>query len=149
MSARSLDMTLAETRAAYTVDGRSVARDAFYAAACDPSRSVVVEACAGAGKTWMLVSRILRALLAGAQPNEILAIVGRFSQVLLLAVLARAVLTMRRLVRLRRRSANCTKAFCAVDVRSRYGPSMHGSRSCCAPHRWSCSPSSDCSPTWS
>src|SRR5437773_6950278 len=67
-------MTLAETRAAYTVDGRSVARDAFYAAACDPSRSVVVEACAGAGKTWMLVSRILRALLDGLQPNEILAI---------------------------------------------------------------------------
>ena len=30
------------------------------------ARSVVVEACAGAGKTWMLVSRILRALLDGA-----------------------------------------------------------------------------------
>ena len=30
-------------------------------------RSIVVEACAGAGKTWMLVSRILRALLAGAR----------------------------------------------------------------------------------
>jgi ATP-dependent helicase/nuclease subunit A len=33
-----------------------------------------VEACAGAGKTWMLVSRILRALLDGAAPQEILAI---------------------------------------------------------------------------
>ncbi|MEA3364805.1 MAG: 3'-5' exonuclease, partial [Candidatus Hydrogenedentes bacterium] len=31
-------------------------------------------ACAGAGKTWMLVSRIVRALLQGAQPHEILAI---------------------------------------------------------------------------
>ncbi|NWG39898.1 MAG: UvrD-helicase domain-containing protein [Hydrogenophilaceae bacterium] len=42
--------------------------------ALDPSRSVVVEACAGSGKTWLLVSRILRALLAGAEPSEILAI---------------------------------------------------------------------------
>ncbi len=61
-------------RPAYSVDGRPVERDTFYAAACDPSRSAVVEACAGAGKTWMLVSRILRALLDGARPQEILAI---------------------------------------------------------------------------
>jgi len=60
--------------AAYQADGRPVDRAAFYAIACDPRRSCVVEACAGAGKTWMLVSRIVRALLAGAQPNEILAI---------------------------------------------------------------------------
>jgi ATP-dependent helicase/nuclease subunit A len=59
---------------AYWADGKPVAREAFYALACDPARSVVVEACAGAGKTWMLVSRILRALLAGAAPHEILAI---------------------------------------------------------------------------
>lgn len=62
------------TAAAYLANGRPLARDAFYALACDPQRSVVVEACAGAGKTWMLVSRILRALLDGAQPHEILAI---------------------------------------------------------------------------
>ncbi|NLZ42632.1 MAG: UvrD-helicase domain-containing protein, partial [Comamonadaceae bacterium] len=60
--------------AAYAIDGAAVDRDAFYAAACDPARSVVVEACAGAGKTWMLVSRIVRALLAGAEPQQILAI---------------------------------------------------------------------------
>jgi ATP-dependent helicase/nuclease subunit A len=42
--------------------------------ALDPSRHVVVEACAGSGKTWLLVSRILRLLLAGAAPSEILAI---------------------------------------------------------------------------
>ena len=60
--------------AAYRVDGLLVDSDDFYARACDPQRSVVVEACAGAGKTWMLVSRILRALLAGAQPQQILAI---------------------------------------------------------------------------
>ena len=62
------------TAPAYQADGRPVSREAFYAIACDPQRSVVVEACAGAGKTWMLVSRIVRALLAGAQPHEILAI---------------------------------------------------------------------------
>ena len=36
---------------------------------------MAVEACAGAGKTWMLVSRMVRALLEGdAKPHEILAI---------------------------------------------------------------------------
>jgi ATP-dependent helicase/nuclease subunit A len=43
-------------------------------AALDPTRSVVVEACAGSGKTWLLVSRILRLLLDGAEPSQILAI---------------------------------------------------------------------------
>ena len=45
-----------------------------FTTALDPQRSVVIEACAGSGKTWLLVSRILRLLLAGAQPGEILAI---------------------------------------------------------------------------
>lgn len=44
------------------------------AAALDPRQSVVVEACAGSGKTWLLVSRILRLLLDGTAPGEILAI---------------------------------------------------------------------------
>jgi len=61
-------------QAAYELNGRPVERTQFYAIACDPRRSVAVEACAGAGKTWMLVSRILRALLEGAAPHEILAI---------------------------------------------------------------------------
>src|SRR2546423_13829313 len=59
---------------AYEHNGARIARERFYEISCDPRRSVAVEACAGAGKTWMLVSRILRALLAGAQPHEILAI---------------------------------------------------------------------------
>ena len=59
---------------AYEHNGQPCTREAFYAIACDPRRSVAVEACAGAGKTWMLVSRILRALLNGAEPQEILAI---------------------------------------------------------------------------
>lgn len=60
--------------AAYKLDGRDVSAAAFYGVACDPRRHVVVEACAGAGKTWMLVARVVRALLDGAQPQEILAI---------------------------------------------------------------------------
>ena len=68
--------------AAYECNGEPISADAFYAIACDPRRSVSVEACAGAGKTWMLVSRIVRALLDGAgsdpdaqvRPHEILAI---------------------------------------------------------------------------
>lgn len=60
--------------AAYRLDDRPVTPETFYAAACDPGRSVIVEACAGAGKTWLLVSRVLRALLAGVEPQQILAI---------------------------------------------------------------------------
>jgi len=42
--------------------------------ALDPKHSAIVEACAGSGKTWLLVSRIVRLLLEGAQPSQILAI---------------------------------------------------------------------------
>lgn len=60
--------------AAYRIDGRLVSAQAFYAAACNPARSIAVEACAGAGKTWMLVARIVRALLDGTPAQDILAI---------------------------------------------------------------------------
>jgi len=46
----------------------------FIREALDPRHSVVVEACAGSGKTWLLVSRIVRLLLDGAAPGEVLAI---------------------------------------------------------------------------
>ena len=62
------------TAPAYRVNDQTVDAETFYARACDPSRSVVVEACAGAGKTWMLVARIVRALLDGVAPQHILAI---------------------------------------------------------------------------
>ena len=68
----------AQGAAAYQCNGKSITAEVFYAIACDPRRSVAVEACAGAGKTWMLVSRIVRALLASpdaeVRPQEILAI---------------------------------------------------------------------------
>ncbi len=41
---------------------------------CDPQRSVVVSACAGSGKTWLLVARLVRILLAGESPQSILAL---------------------------------------------------------------------------
>lgn len=59
---------------AYLHDGHPIEEAEFTRAACDPARSVVVEACAGSGKTWLLVARLVRLLLAGAAPHEILAI---------------------------------------------------------------------------
>ncbi|MFZ1180545.1 MAG: UvrD-helicase domain-containing protein [Herbaspirillum sp.] len=59
---------------AYEINGQPATAAAFIAAACDPHHSVVVEACAGSGKTWLLVARMLRLLLAGAKPAELLAI---------------------------------------------------------------------------
>lgn len=58
----------------FLADGQPVDASSFVQLACDPSRSVLVEACAGSGKTWLLVSRLLRLLLAGAKPEELLAI---------------------------------------------------------------------------
>ena len=74
--------SLTSLQPAYQHNGKTISAEAFYAIACDPRRNVAVEACAGAGKTWMLVSRIVRALLDGVdgqgqltvQPHEILAI---------------------------------------------------------------------------
>ena len=59
---------------AYEANGEAVDARLFIQVACDPARSVVVEACAGSGKTWLLVARMLRLLLAGAEPSELLAI---------------------------------------------------------------------------
>ena len=42
--------------------------------ATQPETNFVVHAAAGTGKTWLLTSRILRLLLAGALPGRILAI---------------------------------------------------------------------------
>ena len=47
---------------------------AFTHAALNPAHSVVVRACAGSGKTWLLTARIIRLLLEGVEPKQILAI---------------------------------------------------------------------------
>lgn len=43
-------------------------------AAADPTLSAAVRASAGTGKTWLLVTRLVRLLLAGAAPGGILAV---------------------------------------------------------------------------
>jgi ATP-dependent helicase/nuclease subunit A len=65
---------MAVTSQAYESNGVAVDAKYFTEIACDPMRSVVVEACAGSGKTWLLVARMLRLLLSGAAPAELLAI---------------------------------------------------------------------------
>lgn len=45
-----------------------------YIKAADPSINAAVAAAAGTGKTWLLTTRLLRLLLAGAHPGSILAI---------------------------------------------------------------------------
>jgi ATP-dependent helicase/nuclease subunit A len=66
--------TQASSPRAYEANGEAVDAMRFTQIACNPARSVVVEACAGSGKTWLLVARMLRLLLAGAEPSELLAI---------------------------------------------------------------------------
>ena len=58
----------------FSVNGAAVDSATFTAVACDPQHSVLIEACAGSGKTWLLVSRMLRLLLTGTKPEELLAI---------------------------------------------------------------------------
>ena len=67
-------ITKATNAQAYEINGQAADALSFTAAACDPQYSVVVEACAGSGKTWLLVARMLRLLLNGAEPAELLAI---------------------------------------------------------------------------
>ena len=58
----------------FIVNGSACNQEEFVRIACEPMRSVVVEACAGSGKTFLLVSRMLRLLLDGCEPSELLAI---------------------------------------------------------------------------
>ncbi len=42
--------------------------------ACDPTLNVTVSASAGSGKTWLLITRIVRLLIDGAEPGNIIAL---------------------------------------------------------------------------
>jgi len=58
----------------YLCDGIPIPHEQFVRRALDPGGSAIVEACAGSGKTWLLVGRIVRLLLTGIAPGRILAI---------------------------------------------------------------------------
>lgn len=58
----------------YEINGATASAAQFNQTALDPARSIVVRACAGSGKTWLLTSRIIRLLLDGVLPQHILAI---------------------------------------------------------------------------
>ncbi|WMW82115.1 UvrD-helicase domain-containing protein [Undibacterium cyanobacteriorum] len=73
-SASNVGQPVASVAKAYECNGQAIDAMNFTRSACDPSLSVVVEACAGSGKTWLLVARMLRLLLSGAEPSELLAI---------------------------------------------------------------------------
>ena len=62
------------TASSFIINGSARSQEDFVRNACDPTRSVVVEACAGSGKTFLLVARMLRLLLEGCEPSELLAI---------------------------------------------------------------------------
>ena len=62
------------TAGSFVINGSARTQEDFVRSACDPTRSVVVEACAGSGKTFLLVARMLRLLLEGCEPSELLAI---------------------------------------------------------------------------
>ena len=62
------------TASSFIINGSARSQEDFVRSACDPTHSVVVEACAGSGKTFLLVARMLRLLLEGCEPSELLAI---------------------------------------------------------------------------
>ena len=60
--------------AAFFKNQQAIELEEFTRSALNPAHSVVVRACAGSGKTWLLTSRIIRLLLEGVEPKHILAI---------------------------------------------------------------------------
>ena len=120
-------MSETPVQAAYAHNGRPVSAEAFYAIACDPRRHVAVEACAGAGKTWMLVSRIVRALLDGTDAAD-----GRLQvaphEILAITFTKRAASEMReRLVRWMREFADAPDAVLVKELHDRGVRSAPGS----------------------
>ncbi len=60
--------------APFTANGSAIPESTFQALALNTQQNVVIEACAGSGKTWLLVARLLKLLLQGVQPAQIVAI---------------------------------------------------------------------------
>ena len=60
--------------APFTANGSAISEAAFQALALNTQQNVVIEACAGSGKTWLLVARILKLLIQGVAPSQIVAI---------------------------------------------------------------------------
>ncbi len=60
--------------AAFFKNQQAIEIDEFTRSALEPKDSVVVRACAGSGKTWLLTARIIWLLLEGIEPKHILAI---------------------------------------------------------------------------
>ncbi len=58
----------------YTINGQNSLTQKFIDLACNPQQNIIVKACAGSGKTWLLASRIVRTLIEGANHSQILAI---------------------------------------------------------------------------
>ncbi len=58
----------------YFINSQAATYQEFTHLACNPNFNIVIKACAGSGKTWLLTSRIIRILIEGGEPQHILAI---------------------------------------------------------------------------
>jgi ATP-dependent helicase/nuclease subunit A len=68
------DSTIAPDIAPFTANGSAIPESTFQALALNTQQNVVIEACAGSGKTWLLIARLLKLLLQGVLPPQIVAI---------------------------------------------------------------------------
>ncbi len=58
----------------FSANGEAISEKIFQQLALNIEQNVLIEACAGSGKTWLLVVRLLKLLLQGIDPKHIVAI---------------------------------------------------------------------------
>lgn len=58
----------------FTANGQPISEEEFQNIALDINKNIIIEACAGSGKTWLLVVRLLKLLLNGVDAKQIVAI---------------------------------------------------------------------------